>query len=91
MKIENSTRKGKRFVATYADGTKVHFGSKGASTYADGKRTEIERKNYIKRHDVREDFENPKSAGSLSRYLLWGDNKSLEKNHQEFMKKFKIN
>jgi len=91
MKIENSTRKGKRFVATYADGTKVHFGSKGASTFIDGKRTEIERKNYIKRHDVRENFENPKSAGSLSRYLLWGDNKSLEKNHQEFMKKFKIN
>ncbi len=91
MKIEDSTRKGKRFVATYADGTKVHFGSFGASTFIDGKRTEIERKNYLKRHDVREDFNNPKSAGALSAALLWGKNKSLEKNHQEFMKKFKIN
>ena len=91
MKIEPSTRKGKRFVATYADGTKVHFGSKGASTFIDGKRTEIERQNYLKRHDVREDFNNPKSAGALSAALLWGKSMSLDKNHQDFMKKFKIN
>jgi hypothetical protein len=91
MKIENSTRKDKRFMATYADGTKIHFGSKGASTYIDGKRTEKERQNYLKRHDVREDFNNPKSAGALSASLLWGSSKSLNKNHQDFMKKFKIN
>jgi len=93
MKIEKSNRKDKRFLATFADGTKVHFGSnaKGVSTFIDGKRSETERKNYIKRHDVREDFNNPKSAGSLSRYLLWGNSKSLEKNHEDFMKKFKIN
>ena len=42
MKIENSTRKDKRFMATYADGTKIHFGAKGASTFIDGKRSEIE-------------------------------------------------
>jgi hypothetical protein len=91
MKIEKSTRKDKRFVATYADGTKVHFGSKGASTFIDGKRSEIERQNYLKRHDVREDFNNVKTAGALSAGLLWGKSKSLEKNHQDFMKKFKIN
>ena len=91
MKIEKSTRKDKRFVATYADGTKVHFGSKGASTFIDGKRSEIERQNYLKRHDVREDFNNAKTAGALSAGLLWGKSKSLEKNHQDFMKKFKIN
>ena len=91
MKIEKSNRKDKRFMATYADGTKIHFGAKGASTFIDGKRTEKERQNYLKRHDVREDFNNPKSAGSISANLLWGKSKSLEKNHQDFMKKFKIN
>jgi hypothetical protein len=91
MKIENSKRKDKRFLATFADGTKVHFGAKDASTFIDGKRSEKERQNYLKRHDVREDFNNPKSAGSISANLLWGKSKSLEKNHQDFMKKFKIN
>ena len=91
MKIENSKRKDKRFLATFADGTKVHFGAKDASTFIDGKRSETERQNYLKRHDVREDFNNPKSAGSISANLLWGKSKSLEKNHQDFMKKFKIN
>ena len=91
MKIEKSNRKDKRFMATYADGTKIHFGAKGASTFIDGNRTEKERQNYLKRHDVREDFNNPKSAGALSASLLWGSSKSLNKNHQDFMKKFKIN
>lgn len=91
MKIENSKRKDKRFLATFADGTKVHFGAKDASTFIDGKRSEKERQNYLKRHDVREDFNNPKSAGSISANLLWGKSKSLNKNHQDFMKKFKIN
>ena len=91
MKIEKSNRKDKRFMATYNDGTKIHFGAKGASTFIDGKRSETERQNYLKRHDVREDFNNVKSAGSLSANLLWGKSKNLNKNHQDFMKKFKIN
>jgi hypothetical protein len=88
MKFEKSTRKGKRFVAIFDDGTKVHFGAKGASTYIDGKRTEEERNNYLKRHDVREDFNNPKSAGALSARILWGPTKSFDKNHDAFMKRF---
>ena len=93
MKIEKSNRKDKRFLATFADGTKIHFGSnaKGVSTFIDGKRSETERQNYLKRHDVREDFNNPKSAGAITAGLLWGKSKSLNKNHQDFMKKFKIN
>ena len=91
MKIELSSSYNQSWTATYADGTRIHFGAKGASTFVDGKRSEIERQNYLKRHDVREDFNNPKSAGALSAALLWGKSKSLEKNHNDFMKKFKIN
>jgi len=90
MKIEKSNRKDKRFVATFMDGTKTHFGALGASTYVDGKRTVEERNNYIKRHAVRENFNDPKSAGSLSRWLLWGGSTSLDKNHSDFMKKYNI-
>jgi hypothetical protein len=89
MLIEASDRKGKRFKATYANGKVVHFGAKGGSTYIDeGDKTK--RENYLKRHKVNENWNDPYSAGSLSRWLLWGDFTSLEKNHKAFMKKYNV-
>lgn len=90
MLIEASDRKGKRFKATFANGKTVHFGAKNGSTYIDHK-DKTKRENYIKRHAVRENFDDPYSAGSLSRWLLWGDFTNLEKNHKAFMKKYKVN
>ena len=89
MLIEASDRKGKRFKATYANGKVVHFGAKNGSTYIDHKDKQ-KRENYIKRHAVRENFDDPYSAGSLSRWLLWGDFTTLEKNHRAFMKRYPI-
>jgi len=86
MLILPSTRKGKRFMAIFKNGTITHFGSRGSSFIDHG--DEVKRKNYIARHKVNEDFLNPYSASSLSRYLLWGDSKSLDVNHQTYMKKF---
>jgi hypothetical protein len=90
MLIEKSTRKGKRFMATYKNGKVVHFGSDVGSTYID-EGDVLKRDNYIKRHSVREDFNNPYSASALSRWLLWGDSKSLDLNHKAFMRQFKVN
>jgi hypothetical protein len=89
MLIQKSTRKGKRFMATYANGKVVHFGQEGGKTYID-EGDKIKRENYLLRHKKRENWNNPFSAGSLSRYLLWGDSTDLETNHQAFMKKFPI-
>ena len=89
MLIEKSTRKGKRFMATYANGKVVHFGQEGGKTYID-EGNKIKRENYLVRHKKRENWNDPFSAGSLSRYLLWGDSTSMETNHQAFMKKFPI-
>ena len=78
MKIEPSTRKDKRFSAVFKNG----------STYIDH-HDKIKRDNYIKRHSkLYEYWDDPYSAGSLSRYLLWGDHTSLNDNHQAFMKRF---
>jgi hypothetical protein len=88
MNLIKSTRKGKRFTAVFED-KRVHFGSKNGNTYIDhGDKTK--RLNYIKRHQVNEDFDNPYSAGSLSRWLLWGDSTDLYKNLKEFRKKFSL-
>ena len=87
MLIKPSTRKGKRFMAIFKNGTITHFGLKGGQTYIDHG-DKIKRENYIKRHAVNEDFSNPYSASAVSRFLLWGDYKTLDENHQAFMKKF---
>ena len=49
-----------------------------------------DRTNYIKRHQVNEDFNDPTSAGSLSKHILWGDSRSLKKNISAFKKRFKL-
>lgn len=89
MIIKPSNRKDKRYQATFNNGKTIHFGQKGGSVYIDHG-DKIKRENYIKRHAVNEDFSNPYSAGALSRWLLWGDYKTLDENHQAFMKKFRI-
>jgi len=89
MKIEKSTRTGKRFKVTFANGKTVHFGQAGGKTYIDEGNKE-KREAYLARHKKRENWSDPYSAGSLSRYLLWGDSTSLEANHQAFMRKFNV-
>ena len=89
MKIETSTRADKRLMATFANGKVVHFGQRGGQTYID---TGDERKRtaYLARHKSRENWDDPYSAGALSRWLLWGDSKSLDVNHDTFMRRFRV-
>lgn len=89
MKIESSTRKDKRFMITFQNGTVVHFGLKGGTTYIDSG-DKVKRKNYLARHKVNEDWSDPYSPGALSRYLLWGDSTDLETNHRKFMRLFNV-
>jgi hypothetical protein len=89
MLIQKSTRAGKRYMATYANGKVVHFGQAGGQTYIDHG-DKAKREAYLARHKKRENWNDPFSAGSLSRYLLWGDSTNLETNHQAFMQKFPI-
>lgn len=89
MLLEPSNRKGKRYKITFANGKVIHFGLAGGNTYIDHK-DKTKREAYIARHKVNEKWDNPYTAGALSRWLLWGDNTDLEKNHQAFMKRYKV-
>lgn len=91
MDIVKSKTKNKRLTAVFTDGSRVNFGLKSASTYIDGTRTKQERDNYLKRHKVNENWNNPKSAGALSAGLLWGRSKDINKNINEYKHKFKLN
>jgi hypothetical protein len=89
MKIQSSTRKDKKLMATFANGKVVHFGAKGSQTYLDHG-DKAKREAYLARHRVNENWTDPYSAGSLSRWILWGDSTSLEANHQAFMRRFNV-
>jgi hypothetical protein len=89
MKIQASTKKDKRFMVTFENGKTIHFGQAGGKTYID-EGDKAKREAYLKRHQARENWNDPYTAGSLSRWLLWGDSKDLETNHISFMKRFKV-
>jgi hypothetical protein len=89
MIIKKSTQKNKRYMLTFSNGKTIHFGLKDGSTYIDHN-DKVKRANYLARHKVRENWDDPYTAGSLSRWLLWGDFTDLGKNHQAFMKKYNV-
>lgn len=74
VSITPSDRPEKRYKAVFTDtdgGKKtVYFGYKTGSTYIDHKDDKIKNA-WIKRHSVRGNFEDYKSASSLAYHILW--------------------
>ena len=71
--IVKSWKPDKKYVALFVvEGWEraVHFGSATSQTYVEGA-DDLKKANYLKRHAVREDWSNPITAGSLSRWILW--------------------
>jgi hypothetical protein len=93
MVIEKGTAKNKKLKAIFYDGDKkiktVQFGLKGSSTYIDHKDKKL-RSIYIERHRANENWNDPQSAGALSRYLLWGPYTDLDKNISAYKRRFKL-
>ena len=93
VSIVRTPNKRKEFIATFAlDNGKnkvVRFGTN--SNYVLNKnKTVKDRVNYRKRHRANERWSNPLTPGSLSRYILWGESRSLQKNISAFKSRFKL-
>ena len=65
----------------------IHFGSKNMDDYTLTK-DKAQRKRYLDRHRKRENWNNPESAGALSRWILWGNSTSRRDNIKAFKKRF---
>ena len=90
ISVVKSTRKGKRYKATFDDGKAVHFGQANPTygAYIDHQ-DETKRQAYIARHSKNnEDWKNPQTAGALSRFLLW-ETPSLASAVKTYNKRFK--
>lgn len=86
--IKPSPRKDKKLVAEFDDGTKTHFGQKGASDFTTTK-DEAKKDNYIKRHKVNENWTDPKSAGALARFVLW-NKPTIEGSIRDYKQRFGV-
>ena len=99
VEIKESTNKNKKLMAIfYKDNKKiktVHFGSKPNKDFTiyskelDKKGAIKKKENYIKRHEVRENFNNFMTAGSLSRYILW-NKPTVKESIKDYLKRFKL-
>lgn len=93
VKISKSTKSGKKYMAVFTRDngrTKTtHFGSAGMDDYTKTK-DKAQRKRYLDRHRKRENWNDYESAGSLSRYILWGNSTSIRENIKTYKNKFNL-
>ena len=91
--IKKSDKAGKKLMATFTreNGRKktIHFGSAGMDDYTITK-DKAQRKRYLDRHRKNENWNNPESAGALSRWILWGNSTSRQENIRSFKSKFNL-
>ena len=87
MRIEASPMKTKKWRAIFSDGTHTDFGSAGMDDYTLTKDKE-QRDRYRTRHAKDLDTKDPRRAGFLSYYLLWGSSTSLAVNLADYKKRF---
>jgi len=70
LSIIKSPLSGKKWRAKFSDGSHTDFGASGYEDYTQHK-DEDRKKSYVARHRKNENWNDPKSAGALSRWILW--------------------
>ena len=92
LRIGKSTRAGKKMMAVFEKDGKtktIHFGATGYDDYTTTPVGEREKKkeDYIARHKVNENFNDPDTAGSLARWILW-NKPTIKASIRDYKKKF---
>lgn len=93
VEITKSNRQGKKWRAQFLNketgrSKTVHFGATGYEDFTQHGDKE-RRARYIDRHS-KEDWTDPTTAGALSRWILWGDSTSFDRNVSAFKRKFSL-
>ena len=98
ISIKPSSNKDKKLMATFVkdNGRQIttHFGASGyldyTKYYKQNKELAKQKKDaYIARHKVNEDFNDPTTAGALSRWILWSE-PTIESAIRKFKKRFNL-
>jgi hypothetical protein len=96
--IKPSTNSDKKLMARFEreNGRQIttHFGSNGMMDYTkyfkkDKELAKVKRESYIARHRVNENWNDPTSAGALSRWILW-NKPTVAESIVDFKKRFNL-
>jgi len=92
VKISKSTKPEKKLMAVFQldnGRTKTtHFGAAGMDDYTKTKDKE-QKKRYLDRHRKRENWDDPMTAGALSRWILW-DKETKAASISSYKKRFNL-
>ncbi len=94
VQLSKSNQEGKKYKAVfYKDENRqkirtVHFGAVGYQDFTQHK-DEDRKQAYLARHKNNENWADYKSAGSLSRYILW-NKPSISASYNDYVKKFNL-
>lgn len=101
MKSSNPIKKWEAIFMIDGKETKVSFGASGYRDYTEvsDKSSKfylkklidrnVVKSSYIRRHEKRENWNDPMTAGALSRWILW-NKKTLNASIRDFKKRFKL-
>ena len=92
MTIKKSDKAGKDYMAIFTDEKtgrtkKTYFGDANLPHYTSSA-TKEQRTRYRARHRKDLSTNDPKRAGYLSYYILWGESKSLRENIKSYKRRF---
>ena len=87
MYLIQSPLKTKKLRAMFSDNTHTDFGQRGAPDFTITKDV-AQRQRSLNRHRKNENWNDPRSAGALSRYILWGEHSSIEANLRDYKIRF---
>jgi len=90
MEVKPSTQSGKKYMAIFQNPKKTtHFGSAGMDDYTITHDKE-QRERYRTRHAKDLQTKDPRRAGFLSYYILWGNSTSIQENIQAYKRRFNL-
>jgi len=93
VSVTKSNKAGKKLMAKFKDKntgreSTTHFGAASMDDYT-LKKDKAQRARYRQRHK-NDNINNPRSPGSLSWHILWGNSTSRRENIASFKKKFNL-
>lgn len=91
LEFKKSDRDGKKYMVKLLKNNKqktIHFGSEGMSDFTIHK-DEDRKQRYINRHQKNENWNNPFTAGALSRWILW-NKPTIQASLRDYLKRFNI-
>lgn len=88
MKLIKSPNPSKKYRAMFDDGTHTDFGASGYQDFTIH-RDLMRQMNYLSRHRATENWNDYKSAGALSRWILW-NKPTIAESLRDYKKHFNL-